>query len=292
MKHTSPVSSGSGFDETSGTYFNRLQQEGIELIHPYFVREEIHSALFDFDGTLSLIREGWQGIMIPMMVEILEQTPRHEDRHSIQKVVTEFVTDLTGQQTIYQMMQLCKEITLRGGKPEDPLVYKNQYNERLNAHIEDRITALKNGLIDPIEMMVPGALHWLEVLKDRDVRCYLASGTDECYVKDEVALLGLTSFFSGIYGALDDPTRYSKKMVIDRILNENNLTGAQFVVFGDGFVEIEDSKAAGGIAVGVASDERTRQGVDSWKRSRLIAAGADLIVADFRCAQTLETLLF
>ena len=32
------------------------------------------SASFDFDGTLSLIREGWPQIMIPMMVEVLKET--------------------------------------------------------------------------------------------------------------------------------------------------------------------------------------------------------------------------
>jgi hypothetical protein len=54
------------------------------------------------------------------------------------------------------------------------------------------------------------------------------------------------------------------------------------VAFGDGYVEIEDTKAAGGIAVGVASNEAIRSGIDEWKRRRLIAAGADIIVPDFR----------
>jgi len=30
---------------------------------------DIKYALFDFDGTVSLIREGWQGIMIPYFAE-------------------------------------------------------------------------------------------------------------------------------------------------------------------------------------------------------------------------------
>jgi hypothetical protein len=32
----------------------------------------------------------------------------------------------------------------------------------------------------------------------------------------------------------------------------------------------------------VASNEATRAGIDAWKRDRLIQAGADLIVPDFR----------
>jgi phosphoglycolate phosphatase-like HAD superfamily hydrolase len=70
-------------------------------------------------------------------------------------------------------------------------------------------------------------------------------------------------------------------MVIERILQENELQGPELVAFGDGYVEIEDAKAAGGIAVGVATDEANRQGIDEWKRQRLIAAGADLIIPDF-----------
>jgi phosphoglycolate phosphatase-like HAD superfamily hydrolase len=166
------------------------------------------------------------------------------------------------------------------------------YNDRLNKHIHQRILDLQKGAVDPVDMMVPDALAWLKILKKRGTQCFLASGTDEAYVHAEAGFLGLTSYFSGIYGALDDLDKYSKKMVIDRILSDNRLTGPEFVVFGDGFVEIEDSKSVGGIAVGVASNEMTRTGVDEWKRSRLIAAGADLIIADFRCAPLMEAFIF
>lgn len=269
-----------------------LLQNNIELVHAAMICGRIRFALFDFDGTISLIREGWQGIMIPMMVEILEKTPNHEEHSIIEKVVTEFVTQLTGKQTIYQMMQLCDEVALRGGNPEDPQVYKALYNRRLNEHIKERILALEQKDVDPSDMMIPGALGWLQILMQRGIQCFLASGTDEKYVLAEAELLGLTPYFSSIYGALDDLEKYSKKMVIDRIISEHHLTGPEFIVFGDGFVEIEDSKSAGGLAVGVASNERTCQGVDEWKRNRLIAAGADLIIQDFCCAPALEAFLF
>jgi hypothetical protein len=67
-------------------------------------------------------------------------------------------------------------------------------------------------------------------------------------------------------------------MVIERIIREHHLHGSEFVAFGDGFVEIEDAKAVGGIAVGVASNEATRSGVNTRKRTRLIQAGADIII--------------
>jgi phosphoglycolate phosphatase-like HAD superfamily hydrolase len=265
----------------------------IEIINPSIKRGHIRFALLDFDGTISLIREGWQGVMIPMMVDILLDTPDHESEGVLTQVVTEFVTRLTGKQTIYQMIQLAEEVEKRGGVALDPLDYKYEYLRRLWARIDDRVADLKAGRRSPEDLIVPGALGLLDALRVRDVICYLASGTDQPYVLDEAGALGLRAYFGGhIYGALDDYQNFSKRMVIERILRENHLSGPELVAFGDGFVEIEDAKAAGGIAVGVASNEATRQGIDVWKRERLIQAGADLIIPDFREHEALVAHLF
>ncbi len=264
----------------------------LEIIHTHITRGRIRHALFDFDGTLSLIREGWQGVMIPLMVELLLETPGHESEAELHAVVTEFVTRLTGKQTIYQMIQLADEIARRGGQPAEPLGYKRIYLDRLWERIRDRVAGLKVGRIAADDMMVPGAREMLEALQVRGVRCYLASGTDEPYVLDEAAALGITPYFAGIYGAQDDYKRFSKKLLIERIIAEHALAGPEFVAFGDGFVEIEDTVQVGGIGVGVASNEATRAGVDEWKRSRLIQAGADIIVPDFREHAALVAYLF
>jgi phosphoglycolate phosphatase-like HAD superfamily hydrolase len=264
----------------------------LEIINPGITRGQIRHALFDFDGTLSLIREGWQEVMISMMVELLLRTPQHESETELRTIVTEYVDLLTGKQTIYQMIQLAEEVEKRGGKAQDPVEYKWLYLERLWAKIEGRVEGLKTGRLDRESLMVPGAVQILETLHDRGVTCYLASGTDEVYVLDEAKALGLSGYFDGIYGALDDYQTYSKRMVIDRILNEYDLNGSQLVTFGDGYVEIENTKAVGGIAVGLATNEAERQGVDEWKRGRLIAAGADLIIPDFGQHQELVAYLF
>ena len=47
-------------------------------------------------------------------------------------------------------------------------------------------------------------------------------------------------------------------MVIERILRENQIAGAQLLSFGDGYVEIQNTKEVGGLAVAVASDEAQR----------------------------------
>ncbi len=87
----------------------------------------------------------------------------------------------------------------------------------------------------------------------------------------------------GLYGALDDYKSYSKAMVIERILRENRVEGESLLGFGDGYVEIQNVAAVGGTTVAVASDEAGRSGQpDAWKRDRLIGAGAEIVIPDFR----------
>jgi phosphoglycolate phosphatase-like HAD superfamily hydrolase len=121
------------------------------------------------------------------------------------------------------------------------------------------------------------------------VELFLASGTDVAYVREEADLLGLTRFFGRhVYGALDDFRSFSKQMVIERILRENSVPGDRLLGFGDGYVEIENTKAAGGTAIAVASDEAGRSGrADAWKRERLIGIGADVVVPDFQESERL-----
>jgi len=260
---------------------NNDAYEPFELIVP-FERGNFKFALFDFDGTLSLIREGWQGIMVPMMIELLMLTPHHETQDEITLIVQEFVSELTGKQTIYQMIRLAEEIEKRGGTPLDSMLYKNAYHERLMLRIKDRIRDLEQKIVSPEEMAVPGSIEFVKQLHSRGIKCFLASGTDEKYVLREAELLGLTPYFEAISGAQDDYKNFSKKMVIDHIIQSHNLSGSEFISFGDGYVEIENTKSVSGVAVGVATNESERCGIDAWKRNRLIAAGADLIIPDFR----------
>jgi phosphoglycolate phosphatase-like HAD superfamily hydrolase len=255
----------------------------IEVLNPGIKRGRVRSALFDFDGTISLIREGWQQVMIPMMVELLLDTPEHEPEAELTAAVREYVDRLTGKQTVYQMIQLCEELKKRGKEPLEPLAYKRMYHDRLWERIAGRVAGLKAGRIPPDDLMVLGAQDLLVGLREAGMTLYLASGTDLAYVEDEAAALGVAELFDGgIYGALDKWESFSKAMIIDQILRDHHLQGEQLVVFGDGYVEIENARKVNGIAVGVASDEVRREGVDQWKRGRLIQAGADLIVPEFR----------
>ena len=247
-------------------------------------------AIFDFDGTLSLIRQGWQDVMIPYFVEVLCSCPNPPV--DIQKTVTDFVDILTGKQTIYQCLRLAEEVSKAGGEPLDPAEYKDEYHFRLSEKIKDRIEALKSGKANPDDYVVPGGRAFLTALRDCGVVLFLASGTDEPYVREEVELLNMTSFFEPrIYGARSDYKAFSKEMVIKHLLQDNRLAGEQLLGFGDGFVEIENVKSVGGYAVGVATDEVRRCGINNWKRNRLLAAGADIIIPDFSDSQKLLSFL-
>ena len=240
--------------------------------------------LFDFDGTLSLIRQGWPEVMVPMMVEVLRDTGTDETPEALSELAYDFVMQLTGKQTIYQMMRLAEEVAKRGGSPEEPMTYKGMYHDRLMERIGSRRESLRSGKAKPADMLVPGSIELLDALERRGASLYLASGTDEPYVKEEAALLGLDAYFGEhVYGALDDHKAFSKAMVIERILQTNDVDGRLLLGFGDGYVEIQNVKAVGGLAVGVASDEAERNGKpDAWKRDRLIGVGADIVIPDFR----------
>jgi phosphoglycolate phosphatase-like HAD superfamily hydrolase len=260
-----------------------LQQPAIEILRPDFPRGHFRAAMFDFDGTLSLIRRNWPQVMIPMMVDVLADQGTGEGREQLTAHVEDFVMRLNGRQTIYQMIQLADEVRARGGQPREPLEYKEQYNQLLWAQMSGRVNGLKDGSIAPDELTVPGSRALLQALTDRGITLYLASGTDLKFVQDEVRALGLDHFFGPhIYGALDDYQNFSKKMIVDRIIADADVSGEHLLGFGDGFVEIEEVHNAGGVAIGVASEEETRQGVNLWKRGRLVAAGADLIIGDYR----------
>lgn len=252
-------------------------------------------AVLDFDGTVSLIREGWQQIMTPYFTDELCNTPKGRDlpREELALKAKEFITLLTGKQTIYQCIRLAEEITALGGMPQDPQAYKDEYQNRLLMQIDHRLKGLENGTIDPETLTVPGSYDLLQMLLDHGVTPYLASGTDEVYVLKEARLLGVTKYFGkNIYGAQREYKTFSKKMVIERIIRENDLAGGELVGFGDGYVEIENICEAGGYAVGVASNEAARCGIDEWKRERLIRAGANIIIPDYRDISALEKQLF
>jgi len=266
----------------------------VEFSPGFAPRPQISHVLLDFDGTLSLIREGWPEVMLPMFVEMLPSRPG-ETEEARRRLLFEDIMRLNGKQTIYQMIQLAERIKERGGEPKEPLWYKGEYLRRLQERIGSRIDGIRKGILPRDSFLVSGARELLEQLQRRKLRLYLASGTDEIFVREEAELLDLTRYFGEhIYGAKDDYKTFSKKMVIERILRENQIQGEQLLAFGDGYVEIQNTKEAGGLAVAVASDEAHNGSgrMDDWKRQRLLGVGADVVIPDFRDAGALLERIF
>lgn len=265
----------------------------IEPIRPRSSAAHARVALFDFDGTLSLIRSGWVEVMVPMMVEILLDLQTGESEAGLRAIVEDFVWRLTGKETIYQMMEFAEHVKRRGGRALEPLEYKKIYLDRLWLRIRGRIEELKSGNASPEQYLVPGARALLETLKSRGLKMYLASGTDEIYMKEEARLLDVARYFDGgVYGAQDDYKSFSKKILIQRILSSSDVAGGEILGFGDGYVEIEEVKQVGGVTVGVATTEPECKIVDDWKRQRLIGVGADYIVPNYLCHDQLVAMLF
>src|SRR6202049_5242252 len=103
----------------------------LENITPGVSARDARVVLFDFDGTLSLIRSGWMNVMVPMMVEILLDWKTGESEEQLRAVIEEFVWRLTGKETIYQMIAFADAVAARGGTPLEPLAYKKMYLDRL-----------------------------------------------------------------------------------------------------------------------------------------------------------------
>ena len=249
------------------------------------VSGQIRHALFDYDGTVSYLRDGWQDIMVPLMIEVLEACPRHENRDELEKLVIDFVDHLTGKQTIYQMIRLAEEVEKRGGTPRDALEYKNEYYRRLNESVDQRYQEIKAGERVRKEFLVTGAEEFLAETRARGIRCYLASGTDEEYVKEEVNVIGLDHYFDGgIFGAQANYENFSKEKVITEIFTEFDLNGPELLEVGDGYVEIQNGRAVDAVCLGLHTEERIRYHMNADKRDRLLRAGAHLMGPDLKNA--------
>lgn len=265
----------------------------IERLHPDVRAARARVVLFDFDGTLSLIRSGWEHVMIPMMVQILAALKTGESEQQLSTIVEEYVARLTGEQTIYQMIELARQVELRGGKPLAPLEYKKKYHEALMERIHHRRESLRRRDISPEEYLVPGAREFLQALRSRGLTLYCASGSDQVYTREEAALLHIAEYFDGgIYGALEDYKSFSKEILIRQMISSAGYRGEELLGFGDGYVEIKNVKDAGGVAVGLATDEPECKRVNEWKRNRLVEVGADFIVPNFLAREQILEVLF
>ncbi len=278
-----------------------LDDTEIEICAESLPEANIKHVVFDHDGTVSTLRQGWEQVMAPVMIRaILGNKFKTADEtlyHKVRNRVIDYIDQSTGIQTIVQMealVEMVREFGLvHSDEIRDKFGYKEIYNDALMELVNKRIEKFKRGELDIHDYSIKGALEFLEALRKRSIKLYLASGTDCDDVIAESKALGYAELFDGgIYGSVGDVAKYSKKMVIEKIMTENNLQGPELAVFGDGPVEIRECRKRDGIAVGIATDEIRRHGLNPEKRTRLVKAGAHIIVPDFSQQDKLIKLLF
>jgi len=277
------------------------EKSEIEIITKWLPDLRIKYAIFDNDGTVSTLREGWEQIMAPMMIKaVLGEKYQEADESLYNKVksaVYELIDKTTGIQTLKQMRILLGLIRDFGFVPEEKMLdefgYKEIYNNDLMEMVRKREEKLRNRELMVEDLTIKNAIPFLKTLHDKGIRLYLTSGTDEADVKHEAAVLGYDSLFEGrISGATGNINAEAKKLVLDSILDSiGEIEAASIVTFGDGPVEIRETHKRGGTTAGVATNELRRYGLNHAKRTRLIKAGADIIVPDFSQPEKLLALL-
>ena len=246
--------------------------------------------VFDFDGTLSTLREGWEQVMEPVMVRSILggalASVSAEAFATVRAAVAEFIDRTTGIQTLVQMQGLVRLVREFGYVPEADILdergYKEIYNTELLDIVRARLAKIETGHLERSDFHMKNAVPLVEALASRGMKLYLASGTDVGDVRAEAEALGFAEFFEGrIYGSVGDVNVEAKRVVLDRIFRDNAIAPQALMTIGDGPVEMRETRKRGGIAVGVCSDERRGFGANLAKRRRLVRGGATLLLADF-----------
>ena len=232
----------------------------------------IKVAIFDFDGTLSTLRCGWESVMAPLMEECLDKTP------NVKEKVREFIDRSTGIQTILQMKWLAEQVALQGDTPLDIWEYKAEYNRRLMESVAKKRDDAINGAEK--QYTVENAEEFLDALCQRGIRLFAASGTDDADVKREAAALKLDKYFESIDGAKPFSEDCSKEATLKALMS--SFDPESIIVIGDGPVEIKLGRSVNALTLGICADERKLCGYDEAKISRLTAAGAHALVDGFK----------
>lgn len=248
---------------------------------PGSVARRARIAFFDFDGTVSLIRAGWMEIMMRPMLAELAAMDTGESEAELRAVLEEFIWRFTGQDTIWQTRSFAAAVRERGGPELDAAEYKDRFLKALGELTAARMDEVRSGAATPDKYLVPGTRALLEALRSRGVTLILASGTDDPELQYEVRLLDIARYFDrGVYGAQPDP-EFSKEGLIRGVIERGHAAGEELIGFGDGNVEIGLTLEAGGLAVGLATNEGDCLAIDEWKCARLRQAGAQVIVPNY-----------
>jgi rfaE bifunctional protein kinase chain/domain len=233
------------------------QDSEIEILHMPPPKKRAY-VIFDHDGTISTLREGWESIMEPLMIKAIlgEVAPRASEalRNSVTETVRKYIDETTGVPTLVQMTQLEKMVRETGivtaDRILDPEEYKRLYLNELNRLVEARLHKLGLTEMDACDFTIKGAIPFLKTLRGKGMTLFLTSGTDDDGLRKDAGCLGYVDLFNGgIFGATGSVRNETKKAVIEMILSKIGRDKCeQIVTFGDGPVEMRATWRVGEFA--------------------------------------------
>lgn len=252
-------------------------------------RPAISHVVFDFDGTLSWLRHGWPEFMCDVFMENVQRHPG-ESVEELRSYLIDEIIALNGQPSVFQCQRFVEILVERGGPRLEAEPLRAEFQRRLDDAIDARMAIIRSGAELPEHYLIHGTLPFLEHVRMRNLTPVILSSTIQERVHEEAELLGIHNFFAHhIYGGVGDPLRFSKRAIFERLLAEEGIPGSQLLSFGDGPVELRDTKALGGLAIAICSDENNNGSglIDPHKEKHLLAVGADAALPDYRDAAAL-----
>ncbi|MBN1350134.1 HAD hydrolase-like protein [candidate division KSB1 bacterium] len=243
---------------------------------------DIKYAVFDWDGTVSRLREGWQNLMLGIFMGVLCQSGiKPEDMNATMETCMESIDALTGKPTYSQMVDLAQRVAAHGAQSMPALNYKRAYITLLDRQVLNRLELLHQGRAQLADFLVPGSKDFLKLLYEKGIQIYVATGSDEAPVINELKELGIMQYCVAVKGCHDKkPGDDPKFTVIKNLIQETNAKKGELFTCGDGFVEVELG-AQNGFAIGVNTKDDNYFKMNQDKAEKLTNAGADVLVDNF-----------
>jgi phosphoglycolate phosphatase-like HAD superfamily hydrolase len=158
-----------------------LADTEIEIVTKLPTDLAIKHCIFDHDGTLSTLREGWEQIMEPMMLRAIlgaqYDIVSEAEFQRVREAIKQFIDRTTGIQTLVQMKALGELVRQCGYVPASEILdehgYKHVFNVELLQMVESRTGKLKRGELMASDFQIKNARELLQELHRKGVKLYL-----------------------------------------------------------------------------------------------------------------------
>ena len=242
----------------------------------------IRAIIFDFDGTISTLRHGWEAIMENYMYEMITGNTEIINNELMNEIKS-YIDQSMGIQTIYQMQWLKEKATLKNKtKILDIWEYKTGYNDKLMEVVREKTKKLISKELFPKDFRIINSKEFIKDLYNLGHKLFIASGTDHDDVINEMKVLEIFEFFEDVKGAPTKKIACPKEAIVKHLMEDLNYKGNEIAIIGDGKIEIEIAVRINGKAIGMATEETYQLEVNKRKRKKLIEAGAHIIVPHFK----------